>query len=461
MGADLNMERVKINNLGLIPLAGVCSYEKASKIGYTVDHNVHLLKRYIYIEAQLNQIFAAHIAHVPEWEVKCAAGLHLWLDAEHSTMLRKRVTEMREPPLHLDRVPDERLEAFFQELIRSESTLELMVGIYGVAKRELIRALRKHLAETNPLMDQPTCRVLKFILLEEEEMLAWGEQAIAALARNDEDHLTAGKWQKHLTEFLTAAGGFPGDLALPEEEIATSPRSDGKPYVMKLEPRRDARFIDIYNGSANLNEYSNDEQLPLDERTYALIYRRLREMNVPEWMGPIIYQTKDKPWEYYRDLSRQLWDETRHSMMGEIGLCQDNVPFYKYPIDVRTGLALNTMFEPLEAHILLWYIEQGLMPKKTGKYYEWQVAAASGHEFAKALQDYDWADEVLHAQIGRKWLATEFSSMDELKQRGAKIMDRRNHLEKTKLAVLSEQKPWWQEFLTDIRAGHSKVRERG
>jgi hypothetical protein len=151
------MERVKNNNLGLTPLAGICSYERACSVGYDIDRSVSLLKRYVYVETQLTNIYAAHIAHVPEWEVKCASGLHMWLDAEHSAMLRKRITEMREPPHYLDKTPDAVIELFFQELIRSQTTLELMVGIYGVAKKELIRSLNKHLAETNPLVDHPTC----------------------------------------------------------------------------------------------------------------------------------------------------------------------------------------------------------------------------------------------------------------------------------------------------------------
>ena len=47
--------------------------------------------------------------------------------------------------------------------------------------------------------------------------------------------------------------------------------------------------------------------------------KRLREIDVPEMMAPILFKTHGKPWEYYRDMSRQLWDEARHAMMGEVG----------------------------------------------------------------------------------------------------------------------------------------------
>lgn len=451
------MTRVNNNNLGLIPLAGVCSYEDACKVGYDIDHNVNLLRRYLYSETQLNQIFAAHISNTPEWEVKGAFGLHIWLDAEHSAALRKRVTEMREPPLHLDKVPDAQIEAFFGEVIRAETTLELLVGIYRVAKPELVRSMKKHLSETNPLVDQPTCRVLKLILVEEEEMIQWGEAAVQALIFTNEDELTAQKWQKHLESFLYAAGGISGDLAKPEDWRPSEPRSNGQPFAINVEPRRDARFSDTYNSAAKIDHHFNDGNRLADERTYALLYKRLREMDVPEWMGPIIYKTNGKPWEYYQDLSRQLWDEARHSMMGEVGLYQDGVEFYKYPVEFLTSMALNCTATPLEAHLVLWYIEQGLMPKDTGKHLEWIIAKESDNDLAKTFQDYDWADEVLHAQIGRKWLVPEFKNMEELKQQAESVM-KRNLEEKVRLSAQSDQKDWWPEFLAEIRAGRERTR---
>jgi hypothetical protein len=69
-------------------------------------------------------------------------------------------------------------------------------------------------------------------------------------------------------------------------------------------------------------------------------------------------------------MSRQLWDEARHSMLGEVGLYQDGVQFYKYSIEFKTSLTLNKSFTALEAHTTLWYIEQSLMSKETGKRFD-------------------------------------------------------------------------------------------
>ena len=37
---------------------------------------------------------------------------------------------------------------------------------------------------------------------------------------------------------------------------------------------------------------------------------------------------------------------------------------------------------------------------------------------AAMIQDYDWADEILHARIGREWLVAEIGSQTEAKAYG-------------------------------------------
>lgn len=452
--------KVKVNNLGIPPLAGLCSYEEASRPGYTVDDNVELLKRYNYVETRLNQIMAAHLPSTPEWEVKCAFSLHLWQDADHAAMLRKRVSEMREPPLKLDRVPDPKLQVLLDEVIRADNTVELLVGIYQVVKPELIRALRKHLAETNPMFDHPTCRVIKSILHEEEEMTAWGEQAIRALTASEESRKIAGEWDAHLRSFLYEAGGFSGDLPAPANHSVPQTRADGADYQMDMIPRRDDRFVDCFNQSALIDQYYKDESRDYDERTYALVYKRLREMDVPEYMAPFIYNVKGKPWDYYADTSRQLWDECRHAMMGEIGLIAAGIPFYKYPIDIKTSYNSAVLMTHAEAHLNLLGVELGLMPKETGKRYEWVIAKESGNDLAAAFQDYDWADEVLHTQIGRKWLIPQYGNLETIQTEYGKL--RPKVLEDYKHArQFSDQREWWDDFMHEVRQNRQQSVEHG
>ncbi|HZG58094.1 hypothetical protein [Paenibacillus sp.] len=443
--------RGPIDNLGIPPLAGLCTYEEACRVGFDVDANVNLLKRYNYASRRLHESLVAHVPRTPEWEVKCAMGLHQWILAEHCAWIRRRVSEMREPPLHLDQCPDPKLELWMEETIRAESTVELLTGIYSVGIPELIETYQWHLERTNPMIDHPTCRILRLMLSELESMATWGKQALSAIIRTESDATSAKDWEDHVRAYLAEAGGIAGEPARFAAAPLPTPRSNGEPYEMDVVPKRDARFTDPYNQSALIDEYYKDESRAPDERTYALLYKRLREMDVPEYMAPIIFKTKGKPWEYYADLGRQLWDETRHAMMGEVGLYQDGVPFYRYPIDLKTSLTANTQLEPLQAHLILTGIELSLMPKKTGKRFEWVIAKSSGNDLAATIQDYDWADEVLHAQIGRRWLVPEFGSLEKLQSAYDELWPRWWALSLEKRA-LSEQKEWWSEFLREIRA---------
>ena len=442
---------VGIDNRGIPPLAGICSYEEAARPGLSVDETVARLKRFNYVPRRLQEIGAAHLPSTPEWEVKCALSLHMWLDAEHASAIRARIAEMREPPLHLDDVPDERLEAPFEELIRARGTAELIAGVYLETRAALVVALAEHMQLLNPLFDHPTYRLLRAVLREQEEVLSWGLTANEALV-TAADREQVDQFRAHVRAYLSAAGGISGM----EEPLAASalsePRWDGLPYEMDAEPRRDDRFLDPFNMTARIDDYAADESLPADERTWALAYKRLREMDVPEMMAPIIYKTRGKPWEYYHDLARQLWDEARHAMMGEVSLVSVGIPFYAYPILITFSTTLNLECTPLEAHAILWNIEQSQMPRKTGKRYERSIAELNGAEFFTALQDYDWADEVLHVQIGRRWLPPKDELRDLLDAIESHLSERSDPY-----AGRSSGKEWWPEFVQRAREGRPLV----
>jgi len=87
-------------------LAGIASMEQAMKPGLSVEECVRRLKRYHYAFKRLHEIFTARITAEPLYELKMGFSYHAHLCAEHVTALRKRVGEMREPPLGLEVVPD-------------------------------------------------------------------------------------------------------------------------------------------------------------------------------------------------------------------------------------------------------------------------------------------------------------------------------------------------------------------
>jgi hypothetical protein len=397
---------------GLPPLAGLCSIARAAEPGLSVDECVRRLKRYHYAFKRLHEIFVARITSEPIMELKTAFSHHGYLCSEHVTALRERVGEMREPPLGLDVVPDTHLELLFDEILSSPSTEELLVSIYEIVFPAIEVGLQRHISDTNPLADSPSVRVCKFATMEVGEMIAFGKQALAALV-NAEQRAAMQSWVKLLHHSLAAAGGLDGTSPKPQAAANVERNYSGKPYQYDPVPRRDERFPDPYNMGVNAEMFLYDETKPPLAKTLMLYYKRLREVDVPEMMASIIHQTKGKPWKYYRDMTRQLWDEARHAMMGEVGFAKLGIDWPKLvPVNFTWSHGLNTQLEPWERHAVLFFIEQGLMPK-TGKRYEWEVAVASSDPFTATVQDYDWADEVLHAKIGRELYVSQFKDAKE------------------------------------------------
>src|SRR6266567_497383 len=145
-------------------LAGICSMNDAMKPGLSVEECVRRLKRFHYAFKRLHQIFTARITAEPLYELKMAFSLHAHLCAEHAATLRKRVGEMREPPLGLDAVPDPNLEVFFDEILAAPTTPELVGGLYEKAVVALKAGIEGHLRDTNPLVDHPSVRLCRFAL---------------------------------------------------------------------------------------------------------------------------------------------------------------------------------------------------------------------------------------------------------------------------------------------------------
>ena len=422
----------------LPPLAGLCTMEEAMRPGLSVEQCVTRLKRYHYAFKRLHQIFIARLTAEPIYELKMAFSLHAHYCAEHVTALRQRVGEMREPPLGLEQLPHGALEIFFDEILSAPKADELLLGLYEKALPAVEAALQRHIADTNRLTDAPSARLCRFALLEVGDMIAFGRQAIEKLV-SPEKRAVLKPWLQLLDDCLATAGGLHGaDTAIAKK---LERQFSAKPYQFDRVPRRDERFPDPYNMGVNAEVFLYDPKFAAQPKTLMMFYKRLREVDVPEMMASIISETPDKPWGYYRDMTRQLWDEARHAMMGEVGFAQLGVDWPKrVMVNFTWSLALNTQLKPIERHAVLYFIEQGLMPKN-GKRFEWEVAQQSGNPLSALFQDYDWADEVLHARIGRDWYLKEFTNTSEAVKYGDECWSR----------VLIGWRSWRDEGLTQHR----------
>ena len=418
------------------PLAGISGYEAAVRAERTVDETVALLRRFARIERRTLLVLAAHLSAAPEWEVKCALALHLWQDAEHCAWLRERVPEMRKPPHYLDRPDDPALEAFFDELVRSSTTRELLTGVYGVVKPSLLEAIDEHCRRANPLADHPTLRLLRFLALEEREQVEWGNAALAALGGVEES------WKQHLDAYLRAAGGAGGE----DERAAELPPARAvEPLELIRVPRRDERFTRLWDSRGKL---PYDER-PHEEINWRMLYVRLTEMHAVELVALTLYEWPDATFDVHRDLARHLWDEARHSMFGEAWFEKHGVDWQTVPHDLSFASYPNTEFSPHERYALLYAAEHTAM-RRDGKRAQAEAAAASGDALATLYLDFDWADEVLHVHLGRRVLLQHvYGSTKELDEAADRIWEVFDRIPEADRSLARSD--WWDEFYAGVR----------
>jgi hypothetical protein len=72
------------------PLAGLFGYEEAFLAEMPVERSAACLWRLAYAYRRLHALAVDVLPRTPEWEVKCALGLRVWLDAEHAAAFERR-----------------------------------------------------------------------------------------------------------------------------------------------------------------------------------------------------------------------------------------------------------------------------------------------------------------------------------------------------------------------------------
>lgn len=427
------------------------THAEAARPGLSVEESVLRLLRLHWTEKRIFEILVARIPATPEWEVKGGLALHQWLAVEAADALRTRISEMRSPTPRMDVPPDAALDAALAEADAAEGTRALIDAVYGVVLPGLAEGYHRYMAVSNALVDHPTRRLLRARLPELEDAIAWGDAARAGGAPSG--------FEAHVRAWLDGAGGVDGAATrVPDAGSLPPGRADAAP-PRDLRPRRDGRFTGAFNFNFPPHVLAAAGNLDAQERNLALLCKRLLEIDVPEMMASFITERRDRPWAFYVDYARQLWDEARHSMMGEVAFEARGVAWRKIPLNVGFSLRLNLHAEPRERQILLWAIEQSLMPAESGKRAEYETAVEAGDALSSHFHDFDWADEVLHARIGRRWLLgpegegmTFAQAMEEGRAVHAKTWPA---LEEYR--SLEVQEEWWSGFVREVLGRESRA----
>jgi hypothetical protein len=379
-------------------IAGITDYCRTPL--FNVAENARILLRYEFIERRLLRCLAGWLPGVARWEAKFLLGRILWEDSEHVQTLRMRILELRTSERILDRAPSPNLALVLDELVLADDWPEFFVGVITL-KRALLAAYRKHLTQTQPLVDQPTCRILRILIVEESEHVDLLAEHIPAGTEQDTQRLA--QWATRIEHLLDAAGGVQGiepvRYTVRSEELRVGRKTFTCDYTYALDERFTSRQVPRFLPG----------QEPLTEDA-AGVYRsialsRFGEMQAAQGIALSLYENNDQPWEYYYLSARHLWDELRHCAMGQAMLEDQGVDWTKLSHFVG-NYHFYASLTPLERAVRLGVIIELAMMESGAKRREVELARKHGLALAETFQDYDWADEVNHVEYARRNIET-------------------------------------------------------
>jgi hypothetical protein len=382
----------------LHPFMGIKDWDR---IGMSVEESAKTLQRIAYVDRQLMWIEAAHMAARPEYEIKGALARLSSQDAEHHDQFRNRIKQLRMSTVAFDKCPDASLNELMQTVLNSATTLCLLTALFDVLKPAQIAAIHAYKGKAQPLVDEPTLHIMKHQLIDRVEQMEWGREALQYLLQSasDAEKEQAQHWRMYVEQLLAAAGSVTGW----EERVPVDPstRIVTEPFAMPQISTRDSRFTPQVVKMQGMNLPDNTEG-----RFMTMMLSRYYEMSPAEGVAYVHFTTEGKPWHFYRDTARHMWDEVRHSWFGEAALRVKGYDVYQFPNWTGWYDMTAQLFEGTEAYSHLTIaIEKAAMKYPPGKREEWEFCRDIAKDpLMTTFQDFDWADEVVHAGFGQRWM---------------------------------------------------------
>jgi uncharacterized ferritin-like protein (DUF455 family) len=380
------------------------------KRGYDVDENATRFSNYFHVLRELVHGSCGWLPLVADFDAKYALGDHIHDDARAVSRVRRRLYELRHPSDHPG-APGDELAALLDRLAAARTPDEYLEVAYGEAKPALVRAIRVHLDELDPVSDEPSLRLLEKL---------------------------SSRQRRHISELPVPGSRLPGrgsagDIgALPIELKGAARELRVMPRIER--PERDP-FVEVTaEGDPFLADelYVNDPELnhvPIEPEEQRHFFHGLMdaELTAAELMARNSHEYPEMPWDFHCDMARQTWDEVRHArihhllMPSELG-CR----WGDYPVGF-------SYFKSVYAHDLLGRL--ALFNSTSEQKAMWRhsrrrgVLMERGQEKVAMVFDYLLADEVPHVHNGVRW-GTYLMDGDERAYRN-KVRELRGGLDET------------------------------
>jgi hypothetical protein len=355
-----------------------------------------VLKNLADFQTELARVAAGFIPGMADWAVRNEMPRHVFSDFRLVQDLRARHRELGVAPgdLHLSRATPAR--GLIDLLAEAPGAADALEAIYGHAKVRLEAWLRDASAAARGIYDLPTLPLLEANIELLRKQAAWALAARPSLGEGSADFLR--RVEAALVDLGTALEATERRRAEPWREarrVGRLPLSDG------TTPRG-------FSSTATLPPMPGaDAPYRERERFYAMNF--LQEIQAADSCAALLFDAPDMPWEFYFDVARHMWDESRHAMFGLKKLNALNIPLGEVALST-TAYRLRQTIAPHDRYAALTTQEADAFP---GKHQGLKEALEHNDEVGAMTWSYDIADETQHVRYGQKWLATLADAMGD------------------------------------------------
>ena len=208
----------------------------------------------------------------------------------------------------------------------------------------------------------------------------------------------------------------------------------GGPLAVADFPPRDERYAShsFYWPDTIVPGYPYGEGRALQIRAAV---SHLNEVWAVDTAGAILWAlAPELGWEWVRDAGRWTYDEARHMLMGkrrldEWELPPDATPLGGYIYEACAGQ------DPLYRLGMLGYFETKNIGRKKERA---QAFHELGDTTSETDMEFDWADETLHAEYGRRWLKGLLERRGEDPDSWPQVLERCEQLVAARLAEATD-----------------------
>ncbi len=415
------------------------------------------LRDWEYMERALQRLIAGWGRYFSEWEDKVAIHRQIWEQAECVRRLRDRLAQFPGSVHNLDQPVSQKLEALANTVLLAPTHQDAVDGIYQVLNGALTTAYLQYAEHAHPVHDAPTVAALHEIIGVKEQQRLWLREY-----RRRYPHKIDADYRAAIERELAACGGLL--QALPVEGRPAAPAGVNTDFRLPARPAYPADSRSKYQIMPCIDA---DFTHSVETRRLFWCYGYLREMNLAMDQLCWIYDSPDMPWAFHQDISRHLWDESRHGDSGhsrllDFGITLRDIGFQPYDdslVDApgmppaapqfATADAIPAMgrLDPLTPQQLYDAVFTTGMVAETGHFAvkrEGYVDFQAGGDLESAeMMIFDIIDESAHVQYAHQWLSAlaERAGVDNsnYRERGAQERQRRQEAHLHHIEAVTQQ----------------------